>query len=359
MPRFKQQTQLDRGGVLNGNYGGELLVKNWPYLSGPFSNSGRAIVWDDSQRLWYSFGSDGTNTPILVSANGHNWLLPVTGSIPNFIVDVMSAAKVPNQNMILVGGDPAGSSSNKVFYSNDRGVSWNVPSGGVGAADSETIRNIAYGASPLAYIAMGSASGHIYRSTNGTSGWSLVFTAGGSPTPMFKGLVMANNLSQPLALACYLGTTTYYSSVNGTSWITRTFPANPSGVSYSSTLKKWFMVTGSAAGVYVSSSGVGGWTLVPTTANLSVIRAFGSLLLGVGTANNEFNQSGVCYSADQGQTWRPVLTTNLIGNTIAVAQQHSSLFNSAGASEPIIEPHQALFVTGAPSATYYASLKGT
>jgi hypothetical protein len=356
MPRFKQQITADRGAILNGGYGGEFLLKNWPYITPtPLNLSGKSVVWDDTNRLWFSFGTDGSTTFIFTSSNGIDWVTLPT-NIPNFAVDVMSATKVPNQNMIFMGGDPPGNSPSKVYYSTNGGGTWNVPTGGVGGVDAEAVRATGYGPN-FGYLAMGTLSGHIYHSAVGSSGWSLVFTAGGSPSVMFKGVVTANNLGTPIALACYNGSTTYYSSLNGTTWVSRTFPVTPSSVTYSSTLKKWFMASGGGA-LYVSSSGISAWTAVSTGASVTTVRSFGALLLGVGqTDSTNFATSGVMYSPDQGVTWYPIMSTNSIGVSLAVAQQHTFSFG-IGANEPIIEPHQALYVTGAPTATYYASLKG-
>jgi hypothetical protein len=356
MPRFKQQVQTDRGAILNGDkFGGEFLIKNWPYKSDVVSNSGLSFVWDDTNRVWFSFGTDTTNTFVYTSANGLDWLFVTT--IANFAVRVMSATKVPNTNFIMVGGNPAGSSSNKIYYSTDVGGTWNVPSGGVGSADAENIEATTYGPN-VGYLAMGNTSGHIYRSTNGVSGWSLVFTAGGSPTVLFKGLFVGWNLSTPIALAFYLGSSTYYSSVNGTSWITRSFTGGTvTSAAYSASRKTFYCVNGTGQ-LYSSASGVGGWTLISNNAVLTVIRSFGNILVGMGSiAGGAFGTTGVVYSADNGLTWHTVMTTSNIVHNIAVAQQFSNLY-PGGTTEPIYEPHQAMVAIGAPSTMYWASLKG-
>jgi len=235
---------------------------SWSYVSRTADM--RGFISNPSQTIGVVFTYNGTSTSTLYySTDGTTWN---STTYPNGCLGM--GWDTTNNRFIAL------SYVGNLFLHSTDGVTWT--SGG--ANISSNFSSIAHG---LGYNVVVDRNGFLWYGTSLTS-WTQVTTynAGSDQRVTFgngRFIVIKNSSG---------GTTTYYTSTNGTSWSSATMPAAPYYVSYVNNM--WFMTTGSGTTYYTSTDGAS-WTSRSTLPSAKIWN-------GIGYVN------GVYWTADTGGT---------------------------------------------------------
>lgn len=209
MPIFKELTQFERGVKLNGTSYGTFIAKNWH--PGSDSSYGVASLFQSAMKQWYSFGVLGLDTLFGCSVDGVDWLS--LGTITNFEVScALGNYHIYAANGLMIGGGLSTGTNAKIRRSFDGGANWESIT--IGSVDTSVISAMA--ASTAGYLAINGTD--IYHSLSGNSGTYTV-----AQVMANAGVGLCTNGSNMHIAYSSVGST-FYTSTNGTSWTTRTFP---------------------------------------------------------------------------------------------------------------------------------------
>lgn len=263
-----------------------LIAKNWPHKTTVTGARVAVYARRTTTEAHYSWRVVGTSDAEAASFTGSEW------STPGTLAALPSAPRcfVANDLTVLIGGDPGGSSAQKIARSTT-GLAGSFAA--VNSIDSGTAVVDCLTHFNSLYIA-GLSDGGIETSADGST-WADQTVPNSNARKEFA--------TDGSILLCFSSATTdkYITSTDGAAWTERSLPASATGYRgcYCSQLEKFFAVQQQASPVlYESSDGIS-WSTVANDAGFSsttVLVSYGRVLVAAsGTA--------ALVSTDGGATW--------------------------------------------------------
>lgn len=354
--RYNRSTHHEKTTNLYGPVTGTPLVKNWPYATTVAAGAGYSPVYMPLTRLWYSFRANGADTTAYTSPDGNTWTVRIAGTDLNGFNPGLGAACVPNDstNDIFLGGDPTGSSNQKLRHTSDGGDNWSPIVCGGADANYVTAMTHTYVGSFAFLVGMNDTS--IWRSATGLGGAGYIEVLAGSSVGEITQFVLGHNGTTNVMLAIAEGSgVNYWSSLDGTTWTLRTMAGiGPRRVTYSWYWKKFVAIV--EENIVTSSDGVTWSSSVHDFGfEPDEIVAVGSYLLLMA---DPASGTGIYISEDCGDTWYFTWDSAVaagLNSRFALAEQRKR--TSADDANTPIDVTQIL-ATHHTLGTHLASLRG-
>jgi hypothetical protein len=228
---------------------------------------------DGSVGVAYTYIGTGSGNGAYYSTNGTTWT-QATGYVNGCLGMTWDGTQF--YGLSYAGGLKLTSTNGSTWSSASVSISTNYSS-------------VAYGNS--VYVGV-DRNGYAYYSSNGTSYTSVALWGVGSDPKITFGNGLFATIKDSSG-----GSTTYYTSSNGSSWTSRTAPAAPNFISYANNL--WFLTTASGTTYYTSTDGIN-WT---TRTGFPAARIWGGVSYANGIYVSMAREGNLsAYSLD-GITW--------------------------------------------------------
>lgn len=261
------------------------IAKMW-VGSSTHANHGYVLVWNNSQKRWFSFGVSGGN-PIGAYMYGSGFTFTTGLTIPAGAGLTPTCAAVNPSGVMVLGGVPGSSSTSKIRESTD-GNNWNA------RATIETgttaVRAVIWhpGASKFVAGLGNTANTNIETSTNGQT-WTQIT---GLPNTNARGAFATDGTTLVCVPHASVSTNTCITSTDGATWTQRTLPHTQSwgGVHWDTRYERF--IAWGATNIAVSDDGIT-WATGGAVAFSALTIGINRVMFGTATAASAQLYAGI------------------------------------------------------------------